>query len=82
MYSVAQNQHPTQTHSTGADPVPQHPLSVTHVDTESAAKMLGFKVATLQKWHSTGQGPIKPTLVARRLKWAVADIQAVLSGSK
>lgn len=82
MHSAAQNLQAAQTHSPDPDTFQRRDLFVTHVDTETAAKMLGFKVATLQKWHSTGQGPIKPTLVARRLKWAVADIQTILSGSK
>ena len=53
-----------------------------HVDTATAARMLGFKTNTLQKWHCNGQGPIKPSVVGRRLRWSVADIQMILSGSK
>lgn len=54
------------------------PVGITHVDTKTAAKVLGFKEQTLRQWHHHNRGPIQPIVVATRLKWAVSDISKVL----
>lgn len=56
-----------------------HALTLTHVDTPTAAKMMGFAENTLRKWHCLGTGPIKPVRVRGRLRWAVAEINRVLA---
>lgn len=54
-------------------------LTITHVDTPTAAKMLGFAENTLRKWHCLGTGPIKPVRVRGRLRWSLAEINRVLA---
>ena len=48
------------------------------VDTATAARVLGRKTRTLQKWHAYG-GPIQPIVVHGRLRWRVSDIQNLLN---
>ena len=52
-----------------------------YVSTSAAATLLGVAEQTMRRWACEGSGPIRPRKVAGRLKWAVADIQAVLSGT-
>jgi hypothetical protein len=51
------------------------------VPTNEAAAMTGFKPQTWRRWACKGNGPIKPRRVAGRLRWAVADINKMLSAS-
>lgn len=60
-------------------PATSQVLTLTHVDTPTAARMMGFAENTLRKWHCLGTGPIKPVRVRGRLRWAVAEINRVLS---
>jgi hypothetical protein len=50
------------------------------IDTVEAAALLGIKPQTLRRWACYGEGPIKPRRMFGRLRWAVADINAVLNG--
>jgi DNA-binding transcriptional regulator YiaG len=52
-----------------------------HVDTAKGAALLGLEPQTLRRWACHGSGPIRPVKVNGRLRWRVADIQAVLAGS-
>jgi hypothetical protein len=49
------------------------------VNTHEAALMLGVTVQSLRRWSCRGNGPIRPRHVAGRLRWAVADISALLA---
>ena len=65
------------------EPVPeaQKPLpsiAGQFLSTAEAAKAMGFAEQTLRQWASTESGPISPTKVARRLKWAGDDILEML----
>lgn len=51
-----------------------------HVDTNTAAQLLGRKSQTLRKWACYEDGPLRPVRVNGRLAWAVADIRRLLSG--
>jgi hypothetical protein len=51
------------------------------VSTAEAAAIIGLRPQTLRKWSCTGEGPIKPRRAFGRLRWAVADINAVLNAS-
>lgn len=48
------------------------------VDTATAAYYLNRRMQTLQKWHSTGTGPVKPVMVYGRLGWPVQEIKKLL----
>jgi Helix-turn-helix domain len=50
------------------------------VDTVDAAALLGITPQTMRRWACYGEGPIKPRRMFGRLRWAVADINAVLNG--
>jgi hypothetical protein len=50
------------------------------VDTVGAAALLGVTPQTMRRWACYGEGPIKPRRMFGRLRWAVADINAVLNG--
>jgi len=53
-----------------------------YVDTADAARLLGLAAQTLRRWNCEGSGPIRPRKMNGRLRWSVAEIQAVLSGSE
>ena len=48
------------------------------VDTATAAYYLNRRMQTLQKWRSTGTGPVKPVMVHGRLAWPVQEIKKLL----
>lgn len=50
-----------------------------HVDTKTAADLLGRTPQTLRKWACYNDGPLRPVRVNGRLAWAVADIQRLLN---
>lgn len=50
------------------------------VDTAKAAMLLDREPQTLRRWACDGSGPIRPRRVNGRLRWSLADIQAVLRG--
>lgn len=50
------------------------------VDTVGAAALLGVTPQTMRRWACYGEGPIQPRRAFGRLRWAVADINAVLNG--
>lgn len=52
------------------------------VDTEAAAYYLSRKPQTLRKWHSTGEGPIRPSRIYGRLAWSVAEIRKLTGGAQ
>jgi hypothetical protein len=51
------------------------------VDTVEAAALLRVTPQTMRRWACYGEGPIKPRRAFGRLRWAVADINSVLSGA-
>lgn len=53
-----------------------------HVDTNTAAGLLGRTPQTLRKWACYEDGPLRPVRVNGRLAWAVADIRRLLSNDK
>ena len=53
-----------------------------HVDTNTAAELLGRTPQTLRKWACYEDGPLRPTRVNGRLAWAVADIRRLLNNGK
>lgn len=53
-----------------------------HVDTNTAAGLLGRAPQTLRKWACYEDGPLRPVRVNGRLAWAVADIHRLLSNGK
>lgn len=53
-----------------------------HVDTNTAAGLLGRTPQTLRKWACYEDGPLRPTRVNGRLAWAVADIRRLLNNGK
>jgi hypothetical protein len=53
-----------------------------HVDTNTAAGLLGRAPQTLRKWACYEDGPLRPTRVNGRLAWAVADISRLFKNSK
>ena len=53
-----------------------------HVDTKTAAGLLGRTPQTLRKWACYEDGPLCPVRVNGRLAWAVADIRRLLSNGK
>lgn len=52
-----------------------------YVHTIEAATLLGVAPQTMRRWACEGSGPLRARKVAGRLRWAVADIRAVLSGA-
>jgi hypothetical protein len=56
------------------------------VDTAEAAALLSVSVQCMRRWSATGAGPLQPRRLTggprARLRWAVADIKAVLSGER
>lgn len=54
------------------------------VHTAEAAALLGVSVQCMRRWSATRTGPLQPRRLTGgrrpRLRWAVADIQAVLRG--
>jgi hypothetical protein len=50
------------------------------VDTVEAAALLRVTPQTMRRWACYGEGPIKPRRAFGRLRWAVAEITAVLNG--
>lgn len=50
-----------------------------HVDTNTAAGLLGRTPQTLRKWACYEDGPLRPVRVNGRLAWAVADIRRLLN---
>ena len=52
-----------------------------YVATDEAATLLGVAPQTLRRWACEGSGPIRPRKLNGRLRWSVAEIQAVLSGA-
>jgi predicted site-specific integrase-resolvase len=52
-----------------------------YVDTAQAATLLGVAPQTMRRWSCDGSGPIRPRKMNGRLRWSVAEIQAVLSGA-
>jgi uncharacterized protein (DUF2342 family) len=50
------------------------------VDTVEAASLLRVKPQTMRRWACYGEGPIQARRAFGRLRWAVADIEKVLSG--
>lgn len=50
------------------------------VDTVEAAALLRVTPQTMRRWACYGEGPIRPRRMFGRLRWAVADINAVLNG--
>lgn len=53
-----------------------------HVDTNTAAGLLGRAPQTLRKWACYEDGPLRPVRINGRLTWAVADIRRLLSNGK
>ena len=53
-----------------------------HVDTKTAADLLGRAPQTLRKWACYEDGPLRPARVNGRLAWAVEDIRRLLSNGK
>lgn len=53
-----------------------------HVDTNTAAGLLGRAPQTLRKWACYEDGPLRPTRVNGRLAWAVADISRLFNNGK
>lgn len=53
-----------------------------HVDTNTAAGLLGRTPQTLRKWACYENGPLRPVRVNGRLAWAVADIRRLISNGK
>jgi hypothetical protein len=51
-----------------------------HFGTNEAAVLLNAAPQTLRRWSCDGSGPIRPRRVNGRLRWSLADIQAVLRG--
>lgn len=51
-----------------------------HVDTDTAAKLLGVQPQSLRRWACQGEGPLAPIKIGDRLRWRLADIRAVLNG--
>lgn len=49
-----------------------------HVDTKTAAVLLGRAPQTLRKWACYDDGPLRPVRVRGRLAWAVAEIHLLL----
>ncbi|MCS0631650.1 DNA-binding protein [Telluria mixta] len=49
-----------------------------HVDTKTAADLLGRTPQTPRKWACYEDGPLRPMRVNGRLAWAVADIRLLL----
>ena len=52
------------------------------VDTVEAASLLRVKPQTMRRWACYGEGPITARRAFGRLRWAVADIEKVLSGER
>ena len=50
-----------------------------HVDTKTAADLLGRTPQTLRKWACYEDGPLRPVRLNGRLAWALADIRRLLS---
>lgn len=50
-----------------------------HVDTNTAAGLLGRTPQTLRKWACYEDGPLRPVRVNGRLAWPVADIRRLLN---
>jgi hypothetical protein len=50
------------------------------VQTKQGAALLGVAEQTMRRWASEGSGPIRPTRVGNRLRWAVSDIKRLLAG--
>lgn len=50
-----------------------------HVDTNTAAKLLGRTSQTLRKWACYENGPLRPVRVNGRLAWPLADIRRLLN---
>lgn len=50
-----------------------------HVDTNTAARLLGRASQTLRKWACYEDGPLRPVRVNGRLAWPVADIRQLLN---
>jgi hypothetical protein len=53
-----------------------------HVDTNTAAEMLGRTPQTLRKWACYEDGPLRPVRVNGRLAWAVIDIRRLLNNGR
>jgi hypothetical protein len=53
-----------------------------HVDTNTAAGLLGRRPQTLRKWACYEDGPLRPSRVNGRLAWAVAEIRRLLNNGK
>jgi hypothetical protein len=53
-----------------------------HVDTATAARWLNRRPQTLRKWACYEDGPLRPSRLQGRLKWAVADIRAALAAHR
>lgn len=53
-----------------------------HVDTNTAAVMLGRAPQTLRKWACYDDGPLRPARVNGRLAWAIADIHRLLRNER
>lgn len=70
----------------GGDHSRSHLMLITemrsHVDTNTAAGLLGRAPQTLRKWACYEDGPLRPTRVNGRLAWAVADISRLLNNGK
>jgi hypothetical protein len=45
------------------------------VETAEAAALIGFRPQSLRKWACTGEGPIQPIRIGRRLRWSVAKLK-------
>lgn len=59
----------------------QHTAVDETLTTAKAAALLGVAPQTMRRWSCYGNGPIRPRSVNGRLRWAVAEIRAVLNGS-
>jgi hypothetical protein len=53
-----------------------------YVDTATAARWLNRRPQTLRKWACYEDGPLRPSRLQGRLKWAVADIRAALAAHR
>jgi hypothetical protein len=46
--------------------------------THEAAPLLRIAPQTMRRWACYGDGPIRPTRVGGRLRWALSDIRKIL----
>ena len=59
-----------------------HAVTHSHVNTNTAAGLLGRTPQTLRKWACYENGPLRPARVNGRLAWSVVDICRLLSNDE